>query len=106
MERLRDSPIDWPPGLQTLFFSSSSVLPKLPRDQADDATSDDEQEVVHPQERLQLGQHERQEGGEEEQAGEPGETEEEQAGEPGETEEEEAREPGEAAVPTVLPASQ
>ena len=47
------------------------MLPKLPGDQADDATPDDEQD---PQKRLELGQHERQEGGEEEQAGgEPGE---------------------------------
>ena len=49
------------------------MLPKLPGDQADDATPDDEQEVFHPQERLQLDQGERQKGREEEQAGEPGE---------------------------------
>ena len=48
------------------------MLPKLSGDQADDATPDDEQEVVHPQERLQLilelGKHKRQEGGEQEEA--------------------------------------
>ena len=48
-----------------MIFSSSSVLPKLPGDQANDATPDDEQEVVNPQERFELGQHERQEEGEE-----------------------------------------
>ena len=67
MEMLGDMKLNLPPGLQH-NFSSSSVLPKLSRDQADDATPDDEQEVVHPQERLQLGKHERQEGGEEEPA--------------------------------------
>ena len=59
----------WP---ANIIFSSFAVLPKLPWNQADDATPDDEQEAVHPQERceliLQPGQQKRQEGGEEEPA--------------------------------------